>query len=209
MMPEMGGNELCSAIKSDIETSHIPVLLLTALNDEKNILKGLQTGADEYITKPFNLEILRTIIANTLAARATLRARYGSINGLEKNDSVVEMTGELGPLDWKFIKEVNADIEKNLQETEYNIDALSASLCMSRTSFYNKMKALTGLAPSEYVRLIRLKHAACMLKEGTYNITEIAERTGFNDPRYFREVFKKYYKVAPSQYPGKESSDTE
>lgn len=209
MMPEMGGDELCSAIKSDIETSHIPVLLLTALNDEKNILKGLQTGADEYITKPFNLEILRTIIANTLAARATLRARYGSINGLEKNDSVVEMTGELGPLDWKFIKEVNADIEKNLQETEYNIDALSASLCMSRTSFYNKMKALTGLAPSEYVRLIRLKHAACMLKEGTYNITEIAERTGFNDPRYFREVFKKYYKVAPSQYAGKESSDTE
>lgn len=209
MMPEMGGNELCSAIKSDIETSHIPVLLLTALNDEKNILKGLQTGADEYITKPFNLEILRTIIANTLAARATLRARYGSINGLEKNDSVVEITGELGPLDWKFIKEVNADIEKNLQETEYNIDALSASLCMSRTSFYNKMKALTGLAPSEYVRLIRLKHAACMLKEGTYNITEIAERTGFNDPRYFREVFKKYYKVAPSQYAGKESSDTE
>lgn len=209
MMPDMGGNELCAAIKSDIETSHIPVLLLTALNDEKNILKGLQTGADEYITKPFNLEILRTIIANTLAARATLRAKYGSINELEKDETVVEMTGELGPLDWKFIKEVNADIEKNLQKTDYNIDALSASLCMSRTSFYNKIKALTELAPSEYVRLIRLKHAARMLKDGTYNITEIAERTGFSDPKYFREVFKKYYKVAPSQYVGKESLDTE
>ncbi len=208
MMPEMGGNELCSAIKSDIETSHIPVLLLTALNDEKNILKGLQTGADEYITKPFNLEILRTIIANTLAARATLRAKYGSLSELEKDESFVEMTGELGPLDWKFIKEVNADIEKNLQKTEYNINALSASLCMSRTSFYNKIKALTGQAPSEYVRLIRLKHAARMLKDGVYNITEVAERTGFNDPKYFREVFKKYYKVAPSQYASGESSYT-
>lgn len=208
MMPEMGGNELCSAIKSDMETSHIPVLLLTALNDEKNILKGLQTGADEYITKPFNLEILRTVIANTLAARATLRAKYGSINESDKDGSVVEMTGELGPLDWKFIKEVNADIEKNLQETEYNIDVLSASLCMSRTSFYNKIKALTGQAPSEYVRLIRLKHAARMLKDGVYNITEIAERTGFNDPRYFREVFKKYYKVAPSQYANGESLES-
>lgn len=207
MMPEMGGNELCTAIKSDIETSHIPVLLLTALNDEKNILKGLQTGADEYITKPFNLEILRTIIANTLAARATLRAKYGSLDEMSKNESVVEMTGELGPLDWKFIKDVNADIEKNLQEAEYKIDTLSASLCMSRTSFYNKIKALTGQAPSEYVRLIRLRHAARMLKEGVYNITEIAERTGFNNPKYFREVFKKYYKVAPSQYANGEAPD--
>lgn len=208
MMPEMGGNELCSAIKSDIETSHIPVLLLTALNDEKNMLKGLQTGADEYITKPFNLEILRTIIANTLMARATLRAKYGSIGEVDKDESVMEMTGELGALDWKFIKNVNEDIEKNLQETAYNIDTLSASLCMSRTSFYSKMKALTGQAPSEYVRLIRLKHAARMLKEGVYNITEIAERTGFSDPRYFREVFKKYYKVAPSQYANGEPPDS-
>lgn len=208
MMPGMGGNELCSAIKSDIETSHIPVLLLTALNDEKNMLKGLQTGADEYITKPFNLEILRAIIANTLAARATLRARYGSLGGVEKDESVMEMAGELGPLDWKFIKDVNADIEKNLQKTEYNIDTLSASLCMSRTGFYNKMKALTGQTPSEYVRLIRLRHAARMLKEGFYNVTEIAERTGFSNPKYFREVFKRYYKVAPSQYADGEQAET-
>ena len=202
MMPEMDGNLLCHHIKNDIETSHIPVILLTALDSEQQMLKGLQNGADDYITKPFSPDILRTVILNTLAARETLRRKYTAMKEAEirKTVTVPDTSVSLAPLDWKFIRAVNDSIESCLQNQNHNIDALCSSLCMSRTSFYNKMKALTGHSPSEYVRLIRLKHAARMLEEGGYNITEIAENTGFCDTKYFREVFKKHYKVSPSEY---------
>lgn len=202
MMPEMDGNLLCHHIKNNIETSHIPVILLTALNSEKQMLKGLQNGADDYITKPFSPDILRAVILNTLTARETLRRKYASMKEAEIRETVtvLDTSVSLAPLDWKFIRAVNESIESNLQNQNHNIDALCSSLYMSRTSFYNKMKALTGQSPSEYVRLVRLKHAAKMLEEGGYNITEIAENTGFCDTKYFREVFKRYYKVSPSDY---------
>ena len=166
------------------------------------MLKGLQNGADDYITKPFSPDILRAVILNTLTARETLRRKYASMKEAEIRETVtvLDTSVSLAPLDWKFIRAVNESIESNLQNQNHNIDALCSSLYMSRTSFYNKMKALTGQSPSEYVRLVRLKHAAKMLEEGGYNITEIAENTGFCDTKYFREVFKRYYKVSPSHY---------
>lgn len=202
MMPEMDGNQLCRHIKRNIETSHIPVILLTALNSEKQILKGFQNGADDYITKPFSPDILRTVILNALAVRETLRRKYAGMEEAEKRNRVTihDASMSLMPSDWKFMQAVNNNIESNLQNQGHNIDALCSSLCMSRTCFYNKIKALTGQSPSEYVRLVRLGHAARMLEEGVYNITEIAENTGFCDTKYFREVFKKYYKVSPSDY---------
>lgn len=204
MMPEMRGDELCKLLKNDIETSHIPIILLTALNAEKNIIKGLQTGADEYIVKPFNTGILRATIANLLNNRAILKRKYASLDiSPQKIDSEND-TNCKHDLDWKFITMVKEQIENNLNNPEFNVDKLCSLLNMSRTSFYNKLKALTDQAPADYIRLIRLQHAAQLLKEQNFNVTEIAEMTGFSDAKYFREVFKKHYKVSPSQYAKKQ-----
>lgn len=199
MMPEMRGDELCQKVKNDIDTSHIPVILLTALNTDKNIIDGLQTGADEYVVKPFNIGILRATIANLLANRALLRHRYGN---LELNDDThnTECINCSTDLDWKFIASIKKNVEDNMDNPSFTIDVLCTLLNMSRTSFYNKLKALTDQAPGDYVRLIRLKRAMQLLKEQKYTITEVAEMTGFSDAKYFREVFKKHFNISPSQY---------
>ena len=196
MMPEMGGDELCATIKGDLEMSHIPVVLLTALGDEKHMLEGLEIGADAYITKPFSVGILKATIKNILTNRALLRRVYNSIEDEEPNFPV----NCTNTLDWKFIASVKECIEKNMGDSDFNVEMLSNLHYMSRTSFFNKLKALTGYAPADYIRLIRLQHAAQLLKQGEYTITEIADKVGFSDAKYFREVFKKYYGVSPSKY---------
>ena len=196
MMPEMRGDELCSAIKNNILTSHIPVILLTALNDEKNIVEGLETGADKYLIKPFNIEILKASIANILTNRALLRSKYAEME--LHNDSI--SINYSNTLDQQFLEAVKETITENLDNSGFNVESLCTSQNMSRSSFYNKLKALTDQAPADYIRLIRLKRAAQLLSEGQYNISEISDMTGFNDVKYFREVFKKYYKISPSGY---------
>ena len=196
MMPEMRGDKLCSAIKNNILTSHIPVILLTALNDEKNIVEGLETGADKYLIKPFNIGILKASIANILTNRALLRSKYAEME--LHNDSI--SINYSNTLDQQFLEAVKETITENLDNSGFNVESLCASQNMSRSSFYNKLKALTDQAPADYIRLIRLKRAAQLLSEGQYNISEISDMTGFNDVKYFREVFKKYYKISPSGY---------
>ncbi len=208
MMPEMRGDELCHILKNDIETSHIPIILLTALNTDKNIIEGLQSGADEYVVKPFNIGILRATIANFLTNRALLRHKYANLDlsdDTEKTDCINCSTD----LDWKFIATVKKNVEDNMDNPNFNVDMLCNLLNMSRTSFYNKIKALTDQAPADYIRLIRLKHAAQLLKEQKFTVTEISEMTGFSDAKYFREVFKKHFNMSPSQYAkkGEEKSD--
>ena len=207
MMPEMRGDELCAAIKNDIETSHIPIILLTALNDEKNILEGLKIGADEYVVKPFNIGILKATIVNLLSNRALLRSRYANLelNDEEEEGKCLKCSDDI---DWQFIATVKKSVEENMDNQAFNVDVLCTLLNMSRTSFYNKIKALTDQAPADYVRLIRLKRAAQLLREGKHSITEIAEMTGFNDAKYFREVFKKHFNVSPSKYARKEEEQT-
>ena len=201
MMPEMRGDELCQAIKSNIETSHIPVILLTALNNEKDILSGLRIGADEYVLKPFNIGILKATISNLLANRALLRNKYASLDPEdEENDDEEEYINYSQDIDWQFIADVRKNIKDNIDNSALTVDVLASLMGMSRTSFYNKLKALTDQSPGDYIRLIRLKHAIKLLKENVHNITEISEMTGFNDVKYFREVFKKHYNVSPSQY---------
>lgn len=208
MMPEMRGDELCHILKNDIETPHIPIILLTALNTDKNIIEGLQSGADEYVVKPFNIGILRATIANLLTNRALLRHKYANLDlsdDTEKTDCINCSTD----LDWKFIATVKKNVEDNMDNPNFNVDMLCNLLNMSRTSFYNKIKALTDQAPADYIRLIRLKHAAQLLKEQKFTVTEISEMTGFSDAKYFREVFKKHFNMSPSQYAkkGEEKSD--
>lgn len=198
MMPEMRGDELCVAIKSDIEISHIPVLLLTALGEENNILDGLSIGADEYLIKPFSVKILRANIANLLANRELLRMRYANLDIEAK--SMVPSANGTNSLDWKFISNVKKIVDENINNPEFSVNMLCESSGMSRTSFYCKLKALTGQSPTEFIRVMRLKRATELLKEGEYAINEISDMVGFSETKYFREVFKKYYKMSPSRY---------
>ena len=198
MMPEMRGDELCVAIKSDIEISHIPVLLLTALGEENNILDGLSIGADEYLIKPFSVKILRANIANLLANRELLRMRYANLDIEAK--SMVPSANGTNSLDWKFISNVKKIVDENINNPEFSVNVLCESSGMSRTSFYCKLKALTGQSPTEFIRGMRLKRATELLKEGEYAINEISDMVGFSETKYFREVFKKYYKMSPSRY---------
>ena len=195
MMPEMRGDELCVAIKSDIEISHIPVLLLTALGEENNILDGLSIGADEYLIKPFSVKILRANIANLLANRELLRMRYANLDIEAK--SMVPSANGTNSLDWKFISNAKKIVDENINNPEFSVDVLCESSGMSRTSFYCKLKALTGQSPTEFIRGMRLKRATELLKEGEYAINEISDMVGFSETKYFREVFKKYYKMSP------------
>lgn len=206
MMPEMRGDELCHRLKNDIETSHIPIILLTALNNDRNIIEGLKTGADEYIVKPFNIGILRATIANILTNRSLLRHKYANLelNDEESDTACINCSTDI---DWKFISTVKKSVEDNMDNSSFTVDVLCNLLNMSRTSFYNKIKALTDQAPADYIRLIRLKRAAQLLKEQQHSITEVAEMTGFSDAKYFREVFKKHFNVSPSQYAKQKEED--
>jgi len=196
MMPNMNGDELCSRIKSDINTSHIPVILLTALNDKSNIIRGLKYGADEYITKPFDISILKATIINILSNREVLKNSFSKLE-LKNADESINYASEL---DREFMDKVKDIIEKNLSDSNFNVDVLCSALNMSRSSFYSKIKALTDQAPADFIRTIRLTHAAKLLKSKRFNITEVADMTGFSDAKYFREVFKKHYKMNPSKY---------
>lgn len=193
---DIKGVDLAVTLKSQFETSHIPIVLLTDNNDEKYILKGLENGADEFILKPFNYRILKATIANILNNRALLRDRYAN---LEIEDSV-ECLHCSSNLDWKFIASIQKNVEEHMSETDFTVDKLCAIMSMSRTSFYNKLKDLTNTTPSDYIRLIKLNYAAKLLVEKEFTIAEIAEKTGFNDAKYFREVFKKHFKTTPSKY---------
>ena len=200
MMPEMRGDELCRILKNDINTSHIPIILLTALNSDKHIIEGLQSGADEYVVKPFSNGVLRATIANLLKNREILRRKYASLELSTQQTDNPECSNCTSDLDWKFMATVKQEVEKHMDDTTFNVDVLCGLLNMSRTSFYNKIKALTAQAPADYIRLIRLKHATRLLSEQKYSISEIADMTGFSDAKYFREVFKKHFNVSPSQY---------
>ena len=182
--------------------SHIPVILLTALSDEKNMLEGLEIGADAYISKPFSVGMLKATVKNILTNRTLLCQVYNIIEDKEMNLP----NNCTNTLDWKFIASVKKCIENNMENPDFNVDMLSNQHHMSRTSFFNKLKALTGYAPADYIRMIRLQHAAQLLEQGEYSITEIAYMIGYSDAKYFREVFKKYYNVSPSKF-NKKSED--
>ena len=197
MLPDINGFEICEIIRG--EGREVPIMFLTAKGDIVDKSIGFKAGADDYLVKPFNVGILRATIANLLQNRRLLRNKYASlaINDEKPETPCNNCTDDL---DWKFITTVTRYVEDNIEKSEFNVDSLCALMNMSRTSFYNKLKALTDQAPADYIRIIRLKRAAQLLREKQYNITEISEMTGFNDVKYFREVFKKYYKVSPSQY---------
>lgn len=195
MMPVMNGDKMCHILKNNIETSHIPIILLTALNDKDSIIKGLQTKADKYIIKPFDVDVLKANIANVLANKEIIKKRFSQFDF-----NTEEMQDEPGlDLDQAFIIKVTETIKQNINK-ELNVETLCASLNMSRSSFYNKIKALTNCSPSDFIRKVRMNEASILLKSKRYTISEISDMLGFSDPKYFTDTFKKYYGVPPSIY---------
>lgn len=197
MMSVMDGETMCRTLKSDIETSHIPIILLTALGDKKDILRGLETKADMYIVKPFDLMVLKANISNILENREIIRKKLqlASIN-IEAKPEEIDMPTNL---DNEFMQKVTTLVKENLGK-DLTVDTLCAGMNMSRTSFYNKIKALTGMAPNDFIRNIRMQEAAVLLKSQKYTVAEVADMMGFADPKYFTDTFKKFYGVPPSIY---------
>lgn len=197
MMPVMDGKKMCQIVKSQMETSHIPIILLTALGDKEHILEGLEIKADQYLVKPFDVHILKATIRTLIANRKMLRNRFKSaVTALPEEAPAVELPTSL---DDEFIQKVTELVKEGLGKN-FNVDTLCASVNMSRTSFYNKIKALTGIAPAEFIRNIRMQEAALMLKSQRYTVAEVSDKMGFADPQYFTDTFKKFYGVPPSIY---------
>lgn len=198
MMPVMDGNEMCRELKKDVRTSHIPIILLTAKDSLRDKEEGYQVGADSYLTKPFSASLLHSRIENLLQSRRNL-ANHFSANAAISNKAAV-ITESLNKLDNEFIHKINQLIEERLSSDKIDISYLSDKMCMSNSTLYRKMKALTGLSTNEYVRKIRMKHAEQYLLEGKYNISEIAFKVGINNLFYFRQCFKEEFGCIPSEY---------
>ncbi|MBL7857989.1 MAG: response regulator [Cyclobacteriaceae bacterium] len=193
MMPEMNGIELCRKIKNDIRVSHCPVILLTARSAEEQKLEGFESGADDYITKPFNFEILQSRIRNLIHQRALFHSDFRKI---EVKASHVTVTS----LDEKLIQNAIKCVEDNISEPEFSVEELSHQLGMSRVHLYKKLTALTGKSPIEFIRTIRLQQAAQLLEKSQLTVAEVAYKVGFNNPKYFSKYFKEAFHVLPSAY---------
>lgn len=194
MMPEMNGIELCTKIKSDERVSHIPVILLTARSSEEQRLEGFKTGADDYITKPFNFEVLEARIKNLL------RQREKSQKSFRKTLDVKSSELQITPLDVKFIENAVKSVEKNISSQDFSVEDLGVELGISRAYVFRKILALTGKTPLEFIRTIRLQHAAQLLEKSQLSVREVAYKVGFNNPKYFTKYFKEQFHVLPSEY---------
>jgi Signal transduction histidine kinase len=194
MMPEMDGYELCSQIKSNINTSHIPVLLLTAKCSVKDKIEGLEVGAEAYVEKPFSVEYLAAQIVSLLKNRKILREKFTSTPFVSPASIVSSKADE------NFINKLTAIIEKNISDADLSIEMLAHEMCLSRTSFFAKIKGISGLTPNDYIRLIRLKKAAEHLSKGEYRINEVCFLVGFNSPSYFAKCFQKQFGMLPNDF---------
>lgn len=194
-MPRMNGYELCKHIKEDLEISHIPVILLTARNDEESKTFGYKNGADAYQTKPFEVDILYTIIQSQLKNRERMRMRYSGTEPLpQPQESTFSSADEI------FLKRMNKTISDNLENPQMGVPLLCTELGISRASLYNKLKALTGMGANDYITKIRMEKAVWLLTHSSLSINEIADQTGFSTSRYFSTVFKQYMGCSPTQY---------
>ena len=194
MMPRMSGTDMCRRIKENIETSHIPIILLTAWSTDEGRAAGYKAGADAYIAKPFDMEVLLARISNLLEKQEKRQRDFSHSISLDPKTVTDSSPDE------DFLKEVIACIEKNIDNSEYTIDSLAADVVMSRMSLYRKMKSLTGQTPADFIRTVRLKTAAKLLKAGNCNVSEACYRTGFASPQNFTKHFKEMFGVLPSQY---------
>lgn len=199
MMPGMDGITFCKIIKGDVRTSHIPVIMLTAKDSLQNKEEGYLAGADSYLTKPFSASLLRSRIHNLLESRKKLANQFSNNLNISSDKSII-LHESLNQLDNEFIQKITQIIEDNLKSEKIDVAYLADKLCMSKSTLYRKIKALTGISTNEYVRKIKMQNAEKLMLEGRYTISEIAFRVGMNSPVYFRQCFKEEFGISPSEY---------
>ena len=194
MMPEMDGLELCSTIKNDIRYSHIPIILLTAKASEEHQLEGLSVGADDYITKPFNMEVLKLRINKIIEMNVKRQEIFNQDIKIEPSRITIT------PLDQQLVEKALQIVEDNISETEFSVEELASSLNISRSYFYKKMIKITGKKPIEFIRTIRMKRAQQLLTESQMQVSEIAYTLGYNSPKIFSKHFKEEFNISPSEF---------
>ncbi|NLE36221.1 MAG: response regulator transcription factor, partial [Bacteroidales bacterium] len=206
MMPEMDGLELARRIKQETTTSHIPVVVLTAKTDLDTQVEALKRGADDFITKPFSSTYLRARVENILQQRRKLQELFLSSLS-EYPQSRSSRTYEITPsepmvesYDDTLMKNLMMVMEQNIDNSDLTVDELASRLCIGRSVFFKKLKSLTGLAPIEFIREVRVKRAAQLIESGEYTISQVTYMVGCNDPRYFSRIFKQRFGVTPSEY---------
>lgn len=192
MMPLMDGIECCSRIKQEMQTSHIPVILLTACSLDEQRIKGFETGADSYISKPFNSKVLEARIHNLIRNRKQLKQFFGDNQSLSKET--------ISTIDKDFVEKFRALINENLSNSEINVEELGQAMGMSRVQLYRKVKSLTNYSPNELLRISRLKKAASLLAASDMSISEISYEVGFTSPSYFTKCYREYFGLSPTDY---------
>ncbi|MBK3518232.1 hybrid sensor histidine kinase/response regulator transcription factor [Carboxylicivirga marina] len=193
MMPKMNGHQLCTRLKNEISTCHIPIILLTALDSPEYKREGLEYGADAYLEKPFDIQLVKTQIKNLLKNRQLLKGKF-----LEPSTQVEDVSPT--NTDQVFLNDIKDLIINNIDSEKLTVEFIASELGMSRPVLYRKIKSLTDLSPQQFLMTVKLKEAIRIMKEEGHNISETAYRVGFTDPKYFSQTFKKYFKVTPSQY---------
>jgi signal transduction histidine kinase/DNA-binding response OmpR family regulator/streptogramin lyase len=200
MMPKMDGIEFCSHIKSDWQTSHIPVILLTAKASSENKIEGLETGADDYVTKPFSFRELSARIKNLLDQREKLKQKFGKNVNYKPEDITPNKA------DQEFLQKATITIEKNISEPEFGSDQFAQEMFLSRSQLHRKLHAVTGQSTGEFIRTIRLKKAAGLILEKKFSLTQIALEVGFNSPSHFTKAFKQMFGCLPSEFINRSNS---
>lgn len=199
MLPEMDGKELCYKLKNDIHTSHIPIILLTALSSTQNVQEGYTAGADLYISKPFDFSLLKVQVKNLLDNRNKIIRQF-------KNEPVTNIGElEIGNIDKDFLIKIEKLITDHLTDPHINVDFLCKEIGLGKKTLQKKLKFLTGFSPGEYIDSIRLNHALELLKNSQLNSSEIAYRTGFSSPSYFARCFRKKFNISPKDYSRKQN----
>lgn len=194
MMPEMDGISLCRELKKDERTNHIPIILLTARTAAAFKLEGLEMGADDYVTKPFSPKELRLRVRNILSSRLKIRNKLVRLGILEPKEIQLSSTEEI------FLEKAMSLVEENIDQADFNVEKFAREMAVSRAFLFAKLKAVTNHTPNNFVKTIRLKRAAQLLKEYNLEVSQVAYKVGFRDPRYFSKCFKKMYTVSPSEY---------
>lgn len=197
MMPNVDGIELCHRIKTNLQTSHIPVILLTARASDESKTMGYEAGADSYISKPFSVDVLLTRVRKLIEQQKKRQETF------HKEIVVTPGNITITSLDEQLVQKALECVERNMDNTEYSVEELSTDLAMNRATLYRKLQGITGQTPKDFIRSIRLKRAAQLLKDTDLSISEIADHVGFSTPRYFAKLFKETFGVLPSQYEGK------
>jgi YesN/AraC family two-component response regulator len=200
MMPEMDGFTMLRMIKSNLNLSHLPVIMLTSKSDVANRLEGLEHGADAFLAKPFDMDELHLTIENLIKGRRHLKGKF---SGAQQQTDKLEQP-EVKGNDEMLMERVMKAVNKNLDDSDFNVETLCQEVGISRAQLHRKMKELTGLSTSEFIRNIRLEQAARLLKEKKINVTQVAYTVGFSNLAHFSTIFRKHFGVAPSEYAAKQ-----